>query len=131
MRSAPACVFCADLPSSSGSQYLKTMVEATTEHLRLTVSSLFVRSFHTNPWHMQHLPLLKHQSHSTTSAPKLSQSYPTYAPSRKIDVVTPEIYSCLLTGLIGTPKRCRWGSSKSDSAACTWRGLRTYLRGTR
>jgi hypothetical protein len=62
----------------SGSQYLKTTVEATTEHLRLT-----------------HLPLLKHQSYSTTSAPKLSQSYPTYAPSRKIDVVTPEILATI------------------------------------
>jgi hypothetical protein len=29
---------------------------------------------------------------STTSAPKLSQSSPTYAPSRNIDVVTLEIY---------------------------------------
>jgi hypothetical protein len=68
MRSASACVFCADLPSSSGSQYLKTMVEATTEHLRLTVSSLVVRSIHTNSWHMQHT--------TTIEASKSSQQLP-------------------------------------------------------
>jgi hypothetical protein len=66
MRSASACVCCADLPSSSGSHYLKTMVEATTEHLRLT--SLVVGSIHTNSWHIQHT--------TTIEASKSSQQLP-------------------------------------------------------
>jgi hypothetical protein len=68
MRSASAFVFCADLSSSSGSQYLRTMVEATAEHLRLTVSSLAVQSIHTNSWHMQHA--------TTIEAPKSFQKFP-------------------------------------------------------
>jgi hypothetical protein len=52
-----------------------------------------------------------HQVISTTSAPKLSQSSPTYAPSRKIDVVTPESQRHIVQGNRRYPTRLRFADS--------------------